>query len=67
MQKCWKEKQKKPWISLTIFITFYSFTPCAVVPLPHTKSEEQLRGDSQAGTKAQAGSGSEIQGFGRKQ
>lgn len=52
-----------PWIC----ITFYSFTHCAFVPLSHTKSEKQLCGDSQAGTKPQAGSGSEIQGFGRKQ
>lgn len=36
------------------------------MPLSHTKSKEKLCGDSQAGTKPQEGSSSEIEGFGRK-
>lgn len=58
---------ENPWISFTEFHYFYTFTSRTVLLLSHTKSKEQLCGDSQAGTKPQAGSSSEIQGFGKTQ
>lgn len=65
------ENIEKAWLYPTDRVSSFFFKkkkviPSAVVPLLHTKSNEWLWKDSQAGIKLQAGSRSETRGFGRE-
>lgn len=64
--KHWKSLAISNWQSFIFFLKKKKVIPSAVVPLLHTKSNEWLWKDSQAGIKLQAGSRSETRGFGRE-